>query len=116
MSFRHSGMGSNIDMSSATSSRVMDIADFTTMAIQLVWGTGTPVGTFTVEVSTEISAAGDGTDVVLWDTITGTEVEANGAGKHTINLCGVGSRWLRVHYEPQSGSGVFFATFCGKGG
>lgn len=77
------------------------------IGIQVSW-TGTPVGTITVQVST---------DNVTYNTLTFDPVleqPAGSASGYYINLDSAAFFWVKISYTNASGVGVFNAAICAK--
>jgi hypothetical protein len=68
--------------------------------IQAVWGGGTPVGTFVVQISN------DGT---YYSDYTASVLSVSAAGDYFWNFP-VGSPWARLSYTKTSGSGTLYVT------
>lgn len=99
--------------------------------------TGSPVGTFKLQISNDIvpvaggslntngggnyGAAGIpvGTDpaanVVNWSDYTGSSQSISAAGNFTWNLLDMGYRWIRLVYTKTSGTGTVNAYITSKG-
>lgn len=86
----------------------------------VVW-TGSPTGTFTVEVSNDFVPSPIG--VIPKDSDTGTwvtlalsaTVAATGSGSSAfIDIDTIGATWIRLKYTRSSGTGVLNATISGK--
>ena len=80
--------------------------------------TGTPTGTFTVEVSNTYEQSGQG--VVLnpgnWTALvlSATVTASGSAGNAYIDVRGISSDWIRLTYTPSSGTGVLNAVMSAK--
>lgn len=83
----------------------------------LSW-TGTPVGTFTVEVSNSYTQDPNGNAINAgnWTALTlSTAVTATGAaGGAFIDIDAVSASWMRLTYTPSSGTGILTAIFSAK--
>lgn len=113
------------DMSTSFKTIGIDLNQTVLYSIEAVW-TGTPVGSFNLEVSNDIvpinPSAGNpvGADpaglVVNWVTYTGSATAVSGAGNFLWNVLEAGYRWVRVSYTAASGSGTATQiTYSGKG-
>lgn len=72
-------------------------------SIHLVW-TGTPAGTFTLQVSND--ATDDPTAITNWTTVTGSSQAAGGAaGDLFYDYCG-GARWVRAKFTFSASTGT----------
>lgn len=94
-----------VDVTSAVTS--IQYAD--DIYLQLVW-TGTPNGTFNVQVSNsyEQDNWGNITSTGSWDSVTLSPqpVAAGAPGSWSINLSNLGSPWIRVTYTHSSSTGT----------
>lgn len=106
------------DMSTATCTSIgTDINQLSQYTIQAVY-TGSPVGTFTLQVSTDQVPTGVGADpasnVVNWTTYTGSSQAISAAGNFVWNVFPAGYHWVRLLYTKTSGTGSLSAEFNGK--
>lgn len=80
--------------------------------------TGTPTGTFSVEVSNDYSINPDGSvrNAGTWTpiTLTGSPVASGSAGTGFIDIDGIAAYAIRLKYTNTSGSGVLNAYVNGK--
>ena len=92
----------NGDMSANVTSLTTDVSNLDRQMIQLVW-TGTPVGTFAVDVSLDKG--------VTWSPLDfGTVPAAAGAaGNNTLRIDGPSIQKMRVRYVRTSGTGTLQA-------
>ncbi len=109
----------NGTMASATVTSIgVDINQIYTFAIQAVY-TGSPVGTFKLQVSCDKVLPASGTDpaanVLNWTDYTGSSQDISAAGDFAWLVNPAGYRWIRLVYTKASGSGVLNATLNGKG-
>ena len=83
----------------------------------IAW-TGTPVGTFNVQVSNTYTQNADGTvrNPGNWTTLTlSAPTMATGtAGNGFIDVTATGAYAIRLQYVPTSGTGTLNATIAGK--
>lgn len=112
-------------MGTSFKSTGIDLNQTVLYSIEAVW-TGSPVGSFNLEVSNDIvpvnpSATNPvGADpaglVVNWVTYTGSSTAVSGAGNFLWNCLDAGYRWVRVSYTAASGSGSCTQiSYSGKG-
>ena len=109
------------DMSQATVvSNGVDMNQMFGGSVQAVF-TGSPVGTFTIEISNDVQVvpAGGGANlasgVTTWTTYTGSSQAISAAGDYCWILADSNYRFLRLKYTKTSGTGSVTATFSGKG-
>lgn len=104
---------------SVITSTVSIIQQTPIVSYSVVW-TGTPNGTFSVEVSNDYALSSDGVSVLVPGTwtplvLTGQSPVATGsAGNGFIDIDITGAYAIRLVYTNASGSGVLNATICGK--
>lgn len=108
-------------MAASLTSLVTNVNIFSVCSYTVSW-TGTPTGTFTVEVSNdyEPSPAGvlnkpanAGTWVPLTLSATVSAVGSDGSAFIDIDI--MGAAWMRLKYMRVSGTGTVSATIAGKG-
>lgn len=110
----------NGNMGSATvTSAVSNIEYLDNVGIQIGFPTtGSPVGTFDVQVSIDYAqdANGNVTNTGNWVSLTLSPVPvANvSANQIYIDLNQLSSPWIRLLYTKTSGTGTFQAYICGK--
>lgn len=94
------------DMSGNLTSKVTVINYLDNLCYQLVW-TGTPTGTFQVEVSL---------DGINWTALTLSPVPAasGSAGSYYVDLNQLSASFVRIKYVFGSGTGTLTATVSGK--
>lgn len=108
------------DLSQATvTSNGIDLQQLYVASIQAVY-TGSPVGTFVVQVSNDIvkidpSVANQAANVVNWIDYSGSSLAISAAGSNMWNLTDMGYRWVRLKYTKTSGTGAVTAIFTAKG-
>lgn len=104
-------------MTGTVTSAVSNIEFMDNIGIELDW-TGTPNGTFAVQVSVSYhqDSLGNVTNVGAWNSITLSPVPAavGAAGTYYIDINQISSPWIRVVYTPSSSTGVLNAYICGK--
>lgn len=80
--------------------------------------TGTPVGTFSVEISNtySVDAMGNQANAGNWTAVTlSAPITAAGTADNAfINLAGLEAYAIRLHYTRTSGTGTLNATVSGK--
>lgn len=109
---------SNVDISVNQVSAGIDVLYSDNVGIQFVW-TGTPTGTFGINVSntavlgsTGTVSGGTYTPMVL--TSPNAPVTAGSSGNGFIDLNQTGARFVQVTYTATSGSGTCTATLTAK--
>lgn len=104
-------------MASSVTSEVTIIQNISGIGYDISW-TGTPVGTFDVQVSNsyEQDAAGNLKVTGNWTSIPldPTPAAAGSAGNGFINLIAMTGFAVRLVYNRTSGSGTLNAEICGK--
>lgn len=109
---KDASMGSTIN-SSALSIKFQENAYF-----QLIW-TGTPTGTFNVQISNDHMQDDNGNiqNAGTWETVTlNTAITAAGSGDSAgIIANGIPAPWIRVNYTRGSGTGTLNGYFSAKG-
>lgn len=107
----------NGDMSATIISAVTNIQQIPYISYSAVY-TGSPTGTFTVEVTNDYSLnpAGGVENPGNWTAITliPDAVATGSAGNNFIDVRGTAASWIRLVYTPSSGSGSLTATIAGK--
>lgn len=105
------------DMSANITSTVTNIGYVDNVGIELSW-TGTPTGTFTVEVSVsyEQDSQGNVINAGSWNALTlnPTPTASGSAGSFYISLNQIEAPWIRVRYVRTSGTGVLTSFICTK--
>jgi hypothetical protein len=118
-------IATNVDMSVSSKTIGIDLNQEFGYSIQAVW-TGTPIGTFTVEVSNDIvpiaSIPGNpigpnpAANVVNWSTYTNSNVTTTGTnGNWTWISQLIPYRWARLSYAATSGTGNLNVVMYAKG-
>ena len=104
-------------MSGNVTSAVTNIQYVDNVGIELSW-TGTPTGTFTVEVSVsyEQDSQGNVINAGSWNALTlnPTPTASGSAGSFYISLNQIEAPWVRVRYIRTSGTGVLTSYICTK--
>ena len=105
------------DMSADIISSVSIIQMISFISYTLVW-TGTPTGTFSVEVSNDYkrSSAGVVLNAGTWVplTLSAATVASGAAGSGFIDIDGVAAYAIRLKYTATSGAGTLNAVVNGK--
>ncbi len=105
------------DMTSSVVSTVSIIQNITGVSYDISW-TGTPTGTFSVEVSNTYEQNGEGEVYVAGDwnalPLSITPTASGSASNGTIDILGSTAYAIRLRYTPTSGSGTLNATLTGK--
>lgn len=109
LEFKSKKVLSSGSMGATVSSNGIDIGRYSSASFQAVWsGGGSPVGTFTLEVSNDDvqpSSSGDeAANVTNWTTYGNSSIAISGDGDLGYNLDGIGYRWARVKYTRTSGT------------
>lgn len=107
----------NQSMTSTVSSKPEFIGQMSYIGFDLAW-TGTPTGSFTVEVSNSYSvdATGKTKNAGNWVALTlSTSVTATGSPNSAfIDIDGVAASWIRLTYTPSASTGLLTAYLSGK--
>jgi hypothetical protein len=107
----------NASMASSVTSLVIILNQKTGCGYDLSW-TGTPTGTFSVEVSNTFTTDGFGnvSNAGNWTAVTlSGPISASGSADNAfINLAGLEAYAIRLVYTRVSGSGTLNAYICGK--
>lgn len=80
-------------------------------SLQLVF-TGSPTGTFKLQISNDLGrpTAGDDGDrdygITNWTDMTNSSQTISAAGNHAYDVQNAGHRWVRLVYTPSGGSGT----------
>ncbi len=124
MRFAPVHMATNQSMTTSFKSIGIDLNQTVLYSIEAVF-TGSPVGSFNLEVSNDIVpvassanapvADNPAANVVNWVTYTGSSTAVAGPGNFLWNCLEAGYRWVRVSYTADSGTGSATITFSGKG-
>lgn len=104
-------------MSGNITSAVTNIQYVDNVGCELSW-TGTPTGTFTVEVSVsyEQDSQGNVINAGSWNALTlnPTPTASGSAGSFYISLNQIEAPWIRIRYIRTSGTGVLTSYICTK--
>jgi len=107
----------NGNMATSLTSEVTILKQKTGAGYDISW-TGSPVGTFSVEISNtySVDAMGNVSNAGKWTavTLTGSVAPAGSADNGFINLAGLEAYAIRLVYTRTSGTGTVNAVFCGK--
>lgn len=105
------------DMSANINSNGPDLQGINEYYIQAVF-TGSPVGTFKLQVSSDIVAVGSDTNpsanVVNWIDYTGSSQSISAAGNFAWKVDAGGERYVRLVYTFSSGTGSLNVIYSGK--
>jgi hypothetical protein len=93
------------DMSGDLTSPSQQLTFMVCACIQAVF-TGSPSGTLKLQISN---------DNINWSDYTGSSSTVSGAGNFAWIITDIGYPWIRVTYNPGSGSGSLNITINGKG-
>lgn len=104
-------------MTGNVTSAVTVIQNITKPGYDISW-IGTPVGTFSVQVSNTYSQNADGTvaNAGTWTplTLSAVPAAAGSAGNGFIDLASISAYAIRLVYTAGSSTGTLNATICGK--
>lgn len=119
MKFTEKQIVTSGDMSAATVNSIgINLQQLSTWCIQAVF-TGSPSGTFKIQVSCDMVVVGTGADpasnVVNWTDYTGSSQVISAAGNFLWDTSDAGYQWVRLVYTKTSGTGSLNAVFNGKG-
>jgi hypothetical protein len=107
----------NASMASSVTSSVTIIQNISRVSYDISW-TGTPTGTFSVQVSDTYTQNGDGTvaNAGNWSTLSLSATPSTGgtSGNGSIDLQGLSFYAVRLVYTAASGTGILNATIAGK--
>lgn len=107
----------NGDMSGNLVSKVTIVKMLSQISYDFVW-TGTPTGTFNVQVSNSYTQNPDGTtnNPGSWDNLplSAPTAATGSAGNGFVDIFGTGSYAMRVVYTAASGSGTLTVTINAK--
>lgn len=105
------------DMSADVVSKVSFIQQISYISFDISW-TGTPTGTFTVEVSNSYKTDGSGNVINAgnWTplTLSAATAAVGAAGNGFIDIDGVAAYAIRLRYTRAAGTGVLNAVVVGK--
>lgn len=105
------------DMSANINSNGPDLQGINEYYIQAVF-TGSPVGTFKLQVSSDIVAVGSDTNpsanVVNWIDYTGSSQSISASGNFAWKVDAGGERYVRLVYIFSSGTGSLNVIYSGK--
>jgi len=112
----------NASMAATITSEPCDIRTMDLLALSLQF-TGSPVGTFDIQVSedyqpnmsTAYTPINPGTWISIVSSLSSAPVASGSAGNIVINLPLLATAYLRVVYNPTSGTGNLNAFVSGKG-
>jgi cytoskeletal protein RodZ len=99
-------------------STAMDIRNLDNLAFFLVW-TGTPTGTFAVQVSEDYTQSSTGTVInagtwVATTASSGTAVPSGSASAGQLVFTSNANSWVRIVYTASSGTGTLNGYLSGK--
>jgi hypothetical protein len=107
----------NASMTTSVTSAVTIIQNLSQVGYDISW-TGTPVGTFSVQVSNTYTqnAAGVVLNPGNWTTLTLSNVPtaSGSAGNGYIDIDAISAFAVRLVYTAGSSTGILNATICGK--
>lgn len=106
-----------VSLGGNATSDVTIIQSFAYVGFTIAW-TGTPAGTFAVQVSNDysIDPSGEVKDAGTWTalTLSSTPTAAGSSGNDYVDIQGISSYAIRLVYTRTSGTGTVNATICGK--
>lgn len=102
-------------MGASVNSNCVNVALVDLAGIQAVWaGGGSPVGTFTLQVSNDDVAPGPAANlcanVVNWSTYSNSAVAISADGDLAYNISNLAYRWIRISYARTSGTATVNAN------
>lgn len=107
----------NVSMTTSITSAVTVIQNLSQIGYDISW-TGTPVGTFSVQVSNTYSQNGAGQvlNAGTWTTLTlsAPTAAAGSAGNGYIDIDAMSAYAIRLVYTAGSSTGTLNATICAK--
>jgi len=108
MTFATTKIADNASMGASLNSNGVDVGSAQNISFQAVWsGGGSPVGTFTLEVSNDDVQRGltnPSSNVVNWTTYSNSAIPISADGDLGYNLENIGYRWARIKYTRTSGT------------
>ncbi len=107
------GSGAQLSSSMALGNVVQLSHNEPYVSFQATW-TGTPTGTFKVQVSNSTHDALDGTE--QWDDISGATISAAGSASGNTVEVKTGARYARLYYTRASGDGSIEINISKKRG
>lgn len=100
---------SSVAMASNILGPIVDLNLYQIGSISLTW-TGSPVGTFVLQLSNEISVLGTAVSDAGFDDISGSSLSVTASGQQTWNFTlPYFARYFRVKWTATSGSGTITA-------
>lgn len=107
----------NASMATSVTSAVTIIQNLSQIGYDISWS-GTPTGTFSVQVSNTYTQNGAGvvSNAGNWTTLTlsSPTAAAGSSGNGYIDIDAISAFAIRLVYTAASGSGTLNATICGK--
>lgn len=108
----------NVSMASTINSNALSMKFQDNAYFQAIWS-GTPTGTFNIQISNDHQQddAGNVQLAGTWETITlNTPITAAGSANSAgIVVNGIAAPWIRLNYTASSGTGTLNAYFSAKG-
>lgn len=101
------------DMSDDINTPSQSLTQMQLASVQAVW-TGSPVGTFKLQISNDDPKIVDDADIV-WSDYTGSSTMITTAGNFIWNMTGIGFNLVRLIYVFAGGTGSLDVTVSGKG-
>lgn len=107
----------NQSMTSTVSSAPVNIDQLSLVGFDVAW-TGTPTGTFSIEVSNSYSLNPNGSlhSAGLWTalTLSNSVAPAGSASNGFIDIDAISASWIRLTYTATSGTGTLNAFLSAK--
>lgn len=104
-------------MASTITSNPTNIIGLESVGYSVAW-TGTPTGTFSVQISNDYAQTSTGSvyNAGTWTTLTlsGTPAASGSASNGYLDVYGCSAAWMRLVYTASSGSGNLTAVVAGK--
>jgi len=112
-------LGGTTSMADDINGTPIDISHLNNVAVHLVW-TGTPTGTWRLQVSNDKVPAGVDKNSIAYSNLTwidaDTQAGGGAAGSKLFTLTNTGAKWVTVMWDDTSGTGtVTTATMHAKG-
>lgn len=115
----HQKVASALSMNASVKSDVLNLRDLKGYSIQaVITAASSPIGQLYIEVSNDMTATDNPSEVVHWSVLSETIVDLSDidpSGADVIfNLQSANYKWARLGYDRTSGSGTLNATAVGK--
>lgn len=119
ISYRNSTLLIAGDMSTTLSGPGTDLQGVNNYSFQASYTTGSPAGTFKIQLSDDIVPVGPDNNLTLnvtnWNDYTGSSITVSATGSWLWKIDAGGERWARLVWTPSGGSsGSLNVVFSGK--